>query len=227
MELLDSKVEHSVRKTIEAFELASAWMPGIKILQQVEPAQNLFICERGIQRYGLSQGFFKHLPTREFKSLVFDADSPETCLLAVSERGFVNYPETRIFLQRQNRNSSLPMELVIVKYLNFDSQGIPLISLIQILPLPFQPWASTKVNRIIHEMSLKKQNRQKFEQLSARNKEVLSHMACCTKAEDISELLGISVNTVNTHKKKIKDLLVLEENCEVVWYGLAFDLLKF
>ncbi|GAA0878135.1 hypothetical protein GCM10009119_11030 [Algoriphagus jejuensis] len=63
-------------------------------------------------------------------------------------------------------------------------------------------------------------NREKFEQLSTRNKEVLSHMTCCTKAEDISEILGISVNTVNTHKKKIKDLLVLEGNCEVVWAGL-------
>ncbi|GAA0878119.1 hypothetical protein GCM10009119_10870 [Algoriphagus jejuensis] len=217
----------TIQKKVEAFELASTWIPGIKILQQVEPAKNLFICERGIQRYGLSQGFFKHLPTKEFKSLVFDADSPETCLLAVSERNFGNYPETRIFLQRQKRNKNLPMELVIVKYLNFDSNGVPLLSLTQILPLPFQPWASTKVNRIIHEISFKKQNREKFKQLSTRNKEVLSHMTCCTKAEDISELLGISVNTVNTHKKKIKDLLVLEGSCEVVWYGLAFDLLKF
>ncbi len=227
MDLQDSKVEPALGRTIEAFELASAWMPGIKILQQVNPAQNLFICERGIQRYGLSQGFFKHLPAREFKSLVFDEDSPETCLLAVSEEGFTGYPETRVFLQRQKRDNSLLMELVIVKYLNYDNCGVPWLSLIQILPLPFQAWAATKVKRIIHEMSFKKQNREKFKQLSLRNKEVLSHMVSCTKAEDISELLQISVNTVNTHKKKIKDLLVLEGNCEVVWYGLAFDLIRF
>lgn len=223
MDHLESSMQPPIQKTIEAFELASTWIPGIKILQLVEPAQNLFICEKGIQRYGFSREFFKHLPSREFKRLIFDLESPDTCLLAANEGNFPAFPEAKFYLQRKTQR----MELVIVKSLNFDSAGIPQLSLTQILPLSFQPWAATKVNRIIHELCFKKQNREKFEKLTQRNKEVLSHIVCCTKAEDISDQLEISVNTVNSHKKKIKDVLVLEDSCEALWYGLAFDLLKF
>lgn len=223
----ESLNQSAIHHKLEAFEMTSTWIPGIKILQQINPQHNLFICEKGIQRYGLSQEFFKYLPTREFKNLIFDIDDSNTCLLATTEGLFPGYPETKFFLQRKDKGKNQQMELVIVKCIHSDHAQVSQLFLTQILPLNFQSWATSKVDRIIQEICFKKQNRGKFSQLTERQKEVLRHMVSCTKAEDISEKLEISVNTVNTHKKKIKDILVLEESQEVLWYGLAFDLLKF
>lgn len=64
----------------DAFRVAAEWIPGIKIIQRRNPAENLFICNQGKERYGLSDGFFQHLPSYEFRRLVFDPESPDTCL---------------------------------------------------------------------------------------------------------------------------------------------------
>ena len=219
--------QSAIQRKLEALEVTSTWIPGIKILQHVNPQQNLFICEKGIQRYGLSQEFFKYLPVREFKNLIFDTDNPNTCLLATDEAPFPSYPETKLYMQRKGKGKNKQAELVIVKCVHSDQAQVSQLFLTQILPLNFQPWAASKVDRIIQERFFRKQNRVKFSQLTERHKQVLGHMVSCTKTEDISEKLEISVNTVNTHKKKIKDILLLEESQEVLWYGLAFDLLKF
>jgi len=46
----------------------------------------------------------------------------------------------------------------------------------------------------------------------------------CKKAEEIGEELFIGVNTVNSHKKRIKELLDTNDTWELIRYGLAFDL---
>ncbi|MBD8489210.1 hypothetical protein IFO69_10680 [Echinicola sp. CAU 1574] len=212
---------------LAAFEMVAKWLPGIKIIQQIDPNQNLFICEKGIQHYGLSPAFFKHLPTREFEKIIFSPHHQDTCFLGTREGQSLNERETKLYLQRKVFDHKTTMELVLVKKIFSENTDAPLLQLIQIIPIKFQSWAMAKMERVIQEMNFKKANYKKFNLLTERNKEVLAHMVSCCKAEEISEMLGISVNTVNTHKKKIKDLLVLEESHEVLWYGLAFDLLSY
>ena len=108
-----------------------------------------------------------------------------------------------------------------------DENKVPQLSMIQIIPFNFEPWAAIKIERIIGEMMFMKENMERYERLSARNKEVLSLMARFYKADEIGSELCIEVNTVNTHKKKIKEVLSVEDNFDILKYGLAYDLVTF
>ena len=69
------------------------------------------------------------------------------------------------------------------------------------------------------------ENDLKFSQLTERNRQVLSLMARCLKAEEIGGKLFIGVNTVNSHKKRIKEILETNESWDILQYGLAYDLI--
>lgn len=74
-------------------------------------------------------------------------------------------------------------------------------------------------------MSFRKENDIKFSQLTDRNKQVLSLMVRCLKAEEIGDKLFIGVNTVNSHKKRIKEIIETNESWDILQYGLAYDLI--
>lgn len=69
------------------------------------------------------------------------------------------------------------------------------------------------------------ENDLKFSKLTDRNKQVLSLMARCLKAEEIGNKLFIGMNTVNSHKKRIKEILETNESWDILQYGLAYDLI--
>ncbi|WP_439481668.1 helix-turn-helix transcriptional regulator [Cyclobacterium plantarum] len=210
---------------IQAFRMASDWIPGIKIIQRTEPWENLFICSQGKERYGLSESFFQHLPSHEFRRLIFDPESPDTCLLGPSDADDNGRPSKKFYVRRDRLNDQTEMELISVFPILPDSPGIGNYSLIQIIPIDLQSWAAPKTSRIARELSFQKRNYIKFRQLSDRNKEVLSLIGRCKKAEEIGEELFIGVNTVNSHKKRIKELLETNDTWELIQYGLAFDLI--
>nr|MBI1228949.1 hypothetical protein [Cytophagales bacterium] len=49
-------------------------------------------------------------------------------------------------------------------------------------------------------------------------------MARCFKAEEIGEQFFIGVNTVNSHKKRVKEVLETTSNRNLMQFAKAFDL---
>lgn len=209
---------------IQAFRMAADWIPGIKIIQRTQPWENLFICSQGKERYGLSESFFQHLPSHEFRRLVFDPESPDTCLIGPPGAIESDLAVKKFYIRRISHSEEPEMELISVVPILSDQAAFGQCLLIQIVPIDLQAWAAPKTNRIANELSFQKRNYKKFRQLSDRNKEVLALIGRCKKAEEIGEELFIGVNTVNSHKKRIKELLETNDTWELIQYGLAFDL---
>jgi DNA-binding CsgD family transcriptional regulator len=220
-------IERLIKEKVSAFEVAAELIPGIKILQRIQPAQNLFICQAGVNHYGLTQSFFRHLSERDFRKNIFDAEHPGTCRIGIKMKDNSPYPEKAVYIKHGRLKKTKGIDLVIIHNMVPNSEGVPQLSLTQILPFDFEPWAITKIARIIGEMTFMKENFDKYQKLSFRNKEVLSLMVKSYKADDIGSELCIEANTVNTHKKKIKEVLSIEDNFEILKYGLAYDLVTF
>lgn len=91
MELRNNNEQEFINAKISALKLAGDWIPGIKIVQNSRPQQNLYLCEGGQKHFGLSEVFFKHLPVGEYKSRIFDPEDNHTCLL-----GTKKYDETSL-----------------------------------------------------------------------------------------------------------------------------------
>ena len=224
---MSTDIETLIKEKVRAFEVVAELIPGIKILQRRTPLQNLYICPAGVNHYGLTQSFFRHLSEREFRKTIFDSENPGTCLVGIKMKDDSPYPEKAVYLQHGRIKKTKGIDLVIIHNTLPNENQIPQLSMIQIMPFNFEPWAAIKIERIIGEMTFMKENIEKFKRLSTRNKEVLSLMAKFHKADDIGNRLCIEVNTVNTHKKKIKEVLSVEDNFEILKYGLAYDLVNF
>jgi len=65
-----------------------------------------------------------------------------------------------------------------------------------------------------------------YENLSVREKEIFHLFAEGKSTREISELLFISVKTVNTHKQNILEKLDLKSNTELVKYALKNGLIN-
>lgn len=218
---LSKDIHNILNQRIERFQELERWIPGIKIIQKVEPEENLFICQRGKKRFQLSQAFFKHLPKEEFRKLIFDKDCPHTCLIGTSvEEG----QKRELYIRYNAPNAPSEAELVSIQLIEDETTKLPTLRVIQLLPSSLVNWVPSKTARIVNEMAFFAEHRKKFQQLTKRNQEVLSLMVRSMSAEEIGERLFIGVNTVNTHKRRVREILEIKSNFELMQYGLAFDL---
>lgn len=225
MENLNQQEQKFVNEKIKAFELAGDWIPGIKIIQRIHPFENLYICGRGITHFKISQSFFKHLMIQEFREKIFDPKDPSTCLVGIKEIDNPTLVSKKVYIRNIHMDSKKSeVDLIIEQDFFQDKYGSPRIRMFQVLPFSLQAWAAPKTKKIVEEVSFQKSNRKKFSNLTHRNREVLSLWAQSFKAEEIGEKLFIGVNSVNSHKKRIKEILDISNNADVIRYGKAFDL---
>ena len=219
---LSKDVHYFLNQRIERFQELEQWIPGIKIIQRVAPEENLYICQRGKKRFQLSQTFFKHLTKEEFRKLIFDKDCPHTCLIGNSiEEG----QKRELYIRYNAPNAPSEAELVSIQLIEDESTKLPYLRVIQLLPSSLVNWVPAKTARIVKEMAFFAENRKKFQQLTGRNREVLELMVKGMSAEEIGERLFIGVNTVNTHKRRVREILEVKNNYELLQYGLSFDLI--
>ncbi len=211
----------TVDEKIGKFEELDRWLPGIKVIQRIEPEENLYLCEKGRARYRISQAFFRHLPTSDFRKLIFDAKAPHTCLIGTfADQG----QERNLYIRYSSVDFPGEAELISVGSIEEEGEGLSGLRMIQILPSSLMGWVPAKTARIVSEMAFSTTHRKKYQQLTRRSREVLALMVKGMSAEEIGERLFIGINTVNTHKRRVREILEIKSNYELLQYGLAFDL---
>ena len=225
MKFKDTTEQEFIGNQIRAFEIAGEWIPGIKIIQHTDPFQNLFICKRGQEHFGLTKASFEYLPARDYRKIIFNPESPHTCQLGVTKYKDTSHVEKKIYIRHDQLIDKGEADLVIVHYLIPGDPDRSGFTFTQIIPIAFESWAEPKAKRILEEMVFRRKKETSFSELTDRNKEVLSLMAQCVQAKQIGERLFIGENTVNSHKKRIKEVLETNDNWEIIRYGLAFDLI--
>lgn len=215
------KINRSIFNQMETFRKSEEWLPGIKIIQQIAPERNLYLCNRGKERFQLSEESFKHLSKDEFRTKIFNERDPQTCLIGTSEEAFIKQD---LHIRYNPIQSIQEAELVSVQLIEEKALEFPMLKITTILPFSLLGWVPAKTARIVDEMCFQNNHRKKYQQLTKRNREVLALMVKGISAEEIGERLFIGVNTVNTHKRRVREILEIKSNYELLQYGLAFDL---
>lgn len=83
---------------------------------------------------------------------------------------------------------------------------------------------TTKVSRLMEEVSFLRNNSSLFSKLTRREKEVLKYMATGLNSGEIAERLFISSTTADTHRRNIRHKLNLKNNYDAVKFAQAFNL---
>lgn len=85
--------------------------------------------------------------------------------------------------------------------------------------------AKMLVQQVLHKDQAAKHDKDGYDVLSAREKEVLRLVALGHTNQQIAELLVVSVKTVETHKSRIMDKLNLKNRSELVRYAIERGLI--
>jgi DNA-binding CsgD family transcriptional regulator len=110
-----------------------------------------------------------------------------------------------------------------LKILCHDKNGKPLLAISHATPIDPDFHITRKVSSLLEDRTFYRENLHLFNSLSNREKEVLILLAQAKTNKEIATELFISVNTMETHKKSIKDKLNISTSTELIRFARAFD----
>ena len=103
--------------------------------------------------------------------------------------------------------------------------GEPLLIIGMSVPLHPDNHFDAKVQRLIEENDFLRQHRARFASLTARERQVLGHLALGLSSSEIAATCSISTETANTHRRNIRRKLGQLSSYELGQYARAFDLI--
>lgn len=126
------------------------------------------------------------------------------------------------FFQRVRRNADKPFEWLFstTKIYKKKNTLITLSSFVDKID-----HIGHKLNRILDENEFMKKNFLKFAQLTVRERELIGLLAKGYNNPQIAEMLFISRNTVEQHRKNINRKLEIESFAQLLKFAQAFDLI--
>nr|WP_256439415.1 helix-turn-helix transcriptional regulator [Pedobacter sp. SYSU D00823] len=111
-----------------------------------------------------------------------------------------------------------------MKIFLWNETGKPILTIGIATPIDPSHDITAKVARLVDENNFLRENVQKFNRLTSREKEVLVFLAEGQSSQMISDSLFISVATVETHRRNIRRKLEAENSYKLGDYVRAFNL---
>lgn len=87
--------------------------------------------------------------------------------------------------------------------------------------------AESLISTLCGLQRFREENAAQFSELTAREFEILAHVATGYKTDMIAQKLNISAATVHNHRTRICEKLNIESQADYYKYALAFDLIPF
>lgn len=219
--------DNRLSKIIESLAPYAEMMPGVVIIHQLKPFTPCYMSSNGLMLLGIDAEELMEIGTdyhnrffnnedmedflRKFEKLMKSKDPRETFTffqqvkIKEREEWVWHIASTRIFLQDKDGN---PTHMVTIA-----------------IPIDQMKHIPNKAERLLAENDFFRANLQKYLSLGNRGKEILRLVALGKSSLEIANELFISVETVSTHRKLIKQKLGISTTYEFTLYAHAFDLI--
>lgn len=215
----------TLEEKIAAFAPQLELMPGISVIHQIENYHPIYMTRNGLEFFGLSlkeliaigENYFDKFFNQDFTVEFF-----EKLLPLIKEE---NIEETfTIFHQVQFPKKENYEWFVSSVRIFHTKNGHPTHTLSISFPIGEVDRIPNKAEKFLAESEFSREHLDRFNMLTRREKEVLKFFAEGKNVHEISNLLNISVDTVNSHKKSIKQKLKISSSYGMTQYAQAFDL---
>lgn len=217
-------IDDSIKQIIPVADM----LPGVVLLHRINDGSVVWISKRGEKELNITQEEIASLTAAEYYDRFFNAEDAKDYvpkILSLIDRN--NDEEICTFFQqvRFSRTSNWNWHLASTKIFLRDKENNPLLTITMAFPIDAMHHMTVKAARLLNENNFLRKNVQLFSNLSTREVEVLRLMALGISSADTAERLFISVNTVETHRKNIKQKLQTNSYYELSEYARAFDLI--
>lgn len=221
------KIPPELKTKIDLFSIQAEFMPSVVIVQQLEPFTTIYMSQRGLRELGITLEELKQIGP-DYLSQFFNLEDSEDYLEKLKNLLIQNNNEDTFTFFQQVRfkgQKEWVWHIGSTKIFFRDEKGLPSHIVTIAIPINELKHIPNKAERILAEKDYFNDNINKFLTLGKREKEVLKLVAMGKSSPDIAEELFISIQTVNTHRKSIKQKLEISNSYEFTLVAYSFDLI--
>jgi len=202
--------------------------PGVVIIHDLRDWSVAWMSALGLIQLGVTVDELREISSDEYHARHFNPDDAKEYVPKLSgllERN--NNDEVVTYFQqvRIDENADWTWHMSSTKILLRDNSGKPLLAITMSFAIDAMHHMTTKASRLLEENNFLRKNFALYTKLSQRERDILRFMAMGKSASETAAELFISVNTVETHRKNIRQKLNASSFFELTQYARAFDLI--
>lgn len=212
---------------LKLFIPSANMMPGVVIIHELENFNTVFMSSNGLKQLGTNMTELRNLG-KDYHKRFFNNEDMEDFLEKLKRLLQKKDPEeTFTFFQQvkfKDREDWV-WHIASTRIFHQDEERRVTHTITIAFPVDQMKHIPNKAERLLAENEFYQKNLEKFLALGKRAKEVLKLVALGKSSAEIADELCISVDTVNTHRKLIKQKLNISTTYEFTEYALAYDLI--
>jgi DNA-binding CsgD family transcriptional regulator len=219
-------LEEKIKDKVASIAAVADSFPGVIVIHTTALAM-VYMSPMGLKQLGVKLSDLQGMNAEKYHEKYFNPDDAKDYvpkLLNLMER---NSDETVSFFQqvRIDEKDNWTWHISSMKILLRDDEGKPLLLITFAFPVDPMSHVTAKVARLLEENTFLRTHYAQFSKLGKREKDVLKLLALGKSSAKIAEELFISVATVETHRKNIKNKLDANSSFDLAQYARAFDLI--
>ncbi len=221
-------IEKKIQAAVAEIAKVADKLPGVVIIHDLRDWSMVWMSESGLKLLGVSLEEVTSLSIEEYHARFFNPEDAKDYVPKLAELMERNDPELYCSFFQQVRFS--PQEdwnwhMSSVRILAHDDEGKPLLTIIIAYPIDTMHLVASKADRLLEENNFLRRNFHQFTKLSKREREILKFLALGKTAAETAAELFISLHTVETHRKNIRQKLGTSSFFDLTQYARAFDLI--
>lgn len=225
--MADKQTKELIEEGIAEVAALAEKLPGVVVLHNMQDWSVVWMSKRGLRILGVKEEEIVGKSEENYHQLYFNPEDAEDYvpkIQALLQRN--NAEEILTYFQqvRVSESNEWQWYMTSLKIFKKDAANLPLLVLSISIPIDPSNHITAKVERLLVENNFLRKNFQQFSKLSQRECEVLRLLALGKSAVESAEELHISLHTVETHRKNIKQKLETSSFYDLCQYARSFDL---
>jgi DNA-binding CsgD family transcriptional regulator len=201
--------------------------PGVVIVLNHDCRQVLYMSARGLRTLQVTIPELVAMG-EEYYARYFNPDEAHEYvpkIVALLERNDPGYSVGFFQQVRTGPDNTFELYLSTARVMVQGQDGGPLLTICLSCRLEPDGYLTAKVQRLLDENAFLRSHAATFASLTGRERQILSQLARSRSSGEIAEALFISVQTVDTHRRNLRQKLGASTAFELSQYARAFDLI--
>ena len=226
--MANADLELQITEKIAEIKQVADQLPGVIIIHRMPHFSLEYMSEKGLKELAVSAEEIQSLSSAEYYNRYFNPEDAEDYLPKM--KGFMdkNDDKSISFFQQVkllSRGKDWVWHFSTTRILLRDANHEPILTITTSYPVGSMQHVNNKVERLLEENNFLRNNYTLFSKLSKRECDILRLLALSKSSTEIASQLFISVATVETHRKNIRQKLNVSTAFELSQYARAFDLI--
>jgi DNA-binding CsgD family transcriptional regulator len=223
----DPLIKKKVLEQLHAVQLFETYIPAVVTIHDANDVSLLYMSHLGTENLGVSLDDIT-LSFHEYHARFFnleDANDYVPKVTGLLKRNNTN--EIVTYFQQVRRSPKHPWSwhLSATKIWMRNQENQPLFFITISLPIDAKSHVNRKVERLLRENEYLREHHHLYNILTRREREIVQYLAQGHATKTISQKTFLSEQTINTHKRNIRNKLGIHSAAELVKFAQAFDLI--